>query len=174
MSKKKSLKPIKIILSIFLILFLGFSYFEDRYVINVTKSLPIGLYKLSEIDSIKRGDIVFFKAKEEIFNFMIERGYISKEISSFIKRVEGVEGDSVAVGDYLEINGIKVKSFLPNEDSIGRSLYKKTGNYHLKEGEYFLVGDTMNSFDSSYMGIINRGQIKYKANLIFKFCGGRK
>lgn len=168
--KKLLLESLRNIALFLGVLYVVFSYFNKNYVINVTASLPIGIYKLEKIDNeINKGDIVLFQAKNNINNFMLERGYISKRIKSFIKRVEGIKGDTIDVGNFLEVNGKKIKESLPKKDLLGRDLKRKDGTYTLKANEYFLVGDKINSFDSSYMGIIKRDQIKYKANLVLKW-----
>lgn len=168
--KKLIIKTLKRMFVIIGLLYICLSYFNKNYVINVTPSLPIGIYKLEKIDNkINKGDIILFTAKENVRKFMLDRGYISKRIKSFIKRVEGVEGDKISISNSLEINNKKIKDSLPDKDSFGRDLFKKNGEYLLKKDEYFLVGDKKNSFDSSYMGIIKRNQIKYKAKIILEW-----
>lgn len=79
-----------------------------------------------------------------------------------------MEGDEIEVGEHLIINK-KIKKKLPKKDTLGRDLPLKEGKYILKKDEYFMLGDNARSFDSSYMGIIRKDQIKSKAELMIEF-----
>lgn len=145
-----------------------FSYLKKNFIINLTPSINTGIYKIEEISEIKKGDIVTFNVDEDLYNFMLERGYIDKKIKGFIKKVAGMEGDEIEVGEHLIINK-KIKKKLPKKDTLGRDLPLKEGKYILKKDEYFMLGDNARSFDSSYMGIIRKDQIKSKAELMIEF-----
>lgn len=63
-----------------------FSYLKKNFIINLTPSINTGIYKIEEISKIKKGDIVTFNVDEDLYNFMLERGYIDKKIKGFIKK----------------------------------------------------------------------------------------
>ena len=51
-------------------------YFKCNYVINVTPSLPRGIYRLEKPENLKQGDIVLFDIDEDIKEMMAGRKYI--------------------------------------------------------------------------------------------------
>lgn len=146
-----------------------FSYLKSNYSINRSNSIPTGIYKLYPLENIKKGDIVTFTVSEDLKNFMLERSYIRKSTVGFIKIVAGTEGDTIEINDNLLINGKIIKENLSKVDSLGRKLPLKTGKYTLKKDEYFMLGKHKRSFDSSYMGVIKKDQMKNKAELIYAF-----
>ena len=172
--KSKSIlykRVIKLFINLSAVLFTGilvFSYLKKNFVINLTPSIQTGIYKVEIVDEIKKGDVVTFTVNEDLYKFMLERGYINDKIKGFIKKVGGIEGDEIEVGEYLSINRVRKKK-LPRKDTLGRILPLKEGKYTLKENEYFMLGDNPKSFDSVYMGIIRKDQIKNKAKLIVEF-----
>lgn len=154
------------VISILAIIMSIFYYIKDNYVYNLTSSIPTGLYKIYDFnDKLQKGDIVVFNISLKDKNFMLKRGYINKRIKGLIKKVIAIEGDKVEIGKYLKVNGKIIKT-LPDIDTLGRVLPKKNGVYILKEGEYFLIGDNINSYDSSYLGIVNDSQVLKRAKLI--------
>lgn len=165
---KKLIKILINIAAVFVTGFIIFNLFRANFTINISPSISTGVYKLKLADEINKGDIVTFEISEDIYNFMLHRGYVNKVTKTFIKKVAGVEGDEIEVDDYLKINRERKKK-LPRRDSLGRILPVKEGKYILKENEYFMLGDNQRSFDSSYMGIIKKEQIKNKAELVVEF-----
>ena len=154
------------VISVLAIIMCIFYYIKDNYVYNLTSSIPTGLYKTYDFnDKLQKGDIVVFNISLKDKKLMLKRGYINKRIKGLIKKVIAVEGDKIEIGKYLKVNDKIIKT-LPDVDTLGRVLPKKNGIYILKEGEYFLAGDNINSYDSSYLGIINDSQVLKRAKLI--------
>ncbi|WP_349764114.1 S26 family signal peptidase [Fusobacterium sp. SYSU M8D902] len=151
-------------IAIFSILFVVFYYLKDNYIYNMTPSIPIGFYKIEKISNqndIKVGDIIVFNISLSDKAFLIERGYISKRTKALMKKISAKEGDIVEVDNFLKINGKIIKK-LKDKDIMGKNLPLKKGKFQLKEGEYFLIGDSSNSFDSCYLGIIKDSQFLFK------------
>ena len=75
---------------------------------------------------------------------------------TFVKRVAGIPGDTVAVQDgYLYVNGDRYE-----ETYITRRPNYRMEAYTLQEDEYFVLGDNRaNSNDSHLVGPIQRKQI---------------
>jgi|TARA_B100001059_G_C17838853_1_gene590396 signal peptidase I len=111
---------------------------------------------------IKRGDLVAFKFNKEDKNF--DKGL------NFIKIAAGVPGDEI--------------KFSPNEMLVNRVESKIAGMTHainflqlnpkeyerqitLNENEFFMVGETIYSYDSRFWGPINEEDILGKAYAIF-------
>jgi signal peptidase I len=126
--------------------------------------LPVINSKVVDIGEPRRGDVVVFRLP-------------SDESINYIKRVVGLPGDDIrydARRKQLTINGELVKSQLegPYDEEIGVTLWheklgdkehelllmdnlqSKGGEYHVPEGEYFMMGDNRdNSKDSRYQGV---------------------
>lgn len=55
---------------LFLILVIGTLQYKSRdYTINITRSLPLGIYHLEEASDIQLGDIVQFQLEKEKMDF---------------------------------------------------------------------------------------------------------
>lgn len=170
LSKYKIIKSffINLLATIFIFIFL-FNFLKNNYAINRSSSITQGIYKLHPINSLNKGDIVVFDVNNDIYNYMLGRSYINKYTVAFIKKIAGVPNDTIELNKDLIINGQIIKRDLPKVDSLGRELPLIQGKFKLKEDEYFLIGTHIRSFDSSYMGIVKKDQIKNKAELIFSF-----
>jgi signal peptidase I len=105
------------------------------------------------IGKIQRGDTVVFWAPEDIRE-------------SYIKRVIGLPGDTVAVEDgYVIVNGRKlVENYVPPEYRDDRSYPPRV----VPPDEYFVLGDHRNSSnDSRAWGFVPRSYIYGKAVFVF-------
>ena len=105
------------------------------------------------LGQVKRGDTVVFLYPED-------------PTKSYIKRVIGVPGDTVAVEDgYVLVNGKKlVENYVPKEYRDDRS-YSPT---LVPPGDYFVLGDHRDSSnDSRAWGFVPRNYIYGKAVFVF-------
>lgn len=107
------------------------------------------------VGDIKRGDTIVFYAPEP-----------ERQSESYIKRVIGLPGDTVAVQDgYVIVNGKKlVENYVPEE-------YRDDRDYPeviVPPNEYFVLGDHRNSSnDSRAWGFVPRENIYGKAVFVF-------
>lgn len=167
--KLKDKKPILIIGA--LIGFLSYLYLiKDNYIINPSKSLPRGIYKLYPPTDIKKGDIVVFEIYEDLQNYMKQRGYILNNVTTLMKKVAAFSDDIVEIKNQeIFINNVswgKVYEF----DSKYRPLKKlKNKNLILKDDEFLALSDTDKSFDSRYFGAIKKTKIIAKSKIFLKF-----
>lgn len=151
---------------------LGAYWCRGRYVINISASLPMGIYKLYETKDkkIDKGDIVMFLFPEEAEKYIRERKYLPGNVNTLLKHVIAVEGDKVeAKNKTLYINDQEFwLGKIREKDSKGLPLpimKSKT----LEKDEYFVFGTHPTSFDSRYYGVIKRELILKKAELIWEF-----
>ncbi len=105
--------------------------------VNVTPSLPLGLYRISKDQVINRGDIVLFCLESESFIPLAgERGYLGYSdlfgrglcpggLRPLGKMVYGLPGDTISIGTdgTISINGELIEgSAARSQDSKGRAM----------------------------------------------------
>lgn len=133
------------------------------YRLNVTASLPLGLYRVTA-HSIERGGFAFFCLDSEVFiNLAKERGYLSSgrcpgEIKPLGKAIAGLPGDVVNLVDGLiRVNGQVVpQTKMREQDSKGRVMpesFLKPGR--IQEGYALMLSPYhADGFDSRYFGLV--------------------
>lgn len=136
--------------------------------INVTHSIPLGLYALTEQAVSKGRYVIFCPPDTAIFQEAKRRGYLPAGFCPggyrpVMKKVMATGGDNVAVtpsGVY--VNGQLLPFSQPQlADSAGRALTKSelSGNL-LKPDELLLMTDGLaTSFDSRYFGLIKTDRV---------------
>lgn len=167
--KIKDKKPLLVIFG--LINFLMYLYLiKDNYIINPSKSLPRGIYRLYPPTNIKRGDIVIFNISEDLQSYMKQRGYILDNVTTLMKKAAAFSNDTVE---------IKNQEIFVNNVSWGK-VYKVDSKYRplknmknedliLKSDEFIALSDVDKSFDSRYFGKVKTSEIIAKSKIILKF-----
>ena len=201
-SKRKPLKKIIYYSVLWFLIFLIISFFsfiifakKNRYVFNISESLPIGIYQKLEDKNFQKGDLVILDIPKERMDFMISRGYIDGNmLKTMLKRIEGVEGETFKVLTVEELKGSlfsennefssieisslpkkflikenKILGSISNFDSRGRQLPQMENPLILNKDEFFVMGESDNSFDSRYFGKIKKEEILYKVKPILTF-----
>lgn len=131
---------------------------NDIVLYNHSPSLPVGFYLRSD-DPIARGVIVTVRAADIAADYARERSFVD-DGDRFIKRVAATSGDTVcANGDAITLNGAVV-AHRQVRDSAGRILPRWDGCRTLLANEFLLLGDTEDSFDSRYWGVVDGSQIE--------------
>lgn len=106
---------------------LGAYWCRGRYVINISASLPMGIYKLYETKDkkIDKGDIVMFLFPEEAEKYIRERKYLPDNVNTLLKHVVAVEGDKVET---------KNKTLYINDQEfwLGKIREKTARDYHFQ------------------------------------------
>jgi signal peptidase I len=164
--KKYNFYLIILILSLVSILFAV----RNHLTINVSSSLPRGVYWLIGTGEITKGDIVIFNIPKKSEKYIHGRKYLKKDVKKLLKKVVATEKENIfRIDDKLYING-KFHSYIKSKDSNGRNLpYLSTRDLQPKSNEFFVLGINPNSFDSRYFGAIKRSDIESKAKLILKY-----
>ena len=131
---------------------------RDWLLYNHTPSVPTGWYVRSS-DEIARGALVTVRAQDVAPDYAEARNF-SDAGDRFIKRIAANEGDSVcADGETIRINDRTV-AHRASRDSEGRDLPRWSGCTVLSADEVFLMGDTPDSFDSRYFGVVREDAIE--------------
>lgn len=133
------------------------------YRVNLTPSLPVGLYRLVN-GPLQRGQIVAFCLDDmEFVQLARERGYLAagsctSGLRPLLKEISGLAGDNIRRhGDLIMVNDQVLSHTVTHDmDSQGRSMppsYLRTGV--IPPGKALLLSlHHDGSFDSRYFGLV--------------------
>lgn len=129
---------------------------RDLVVYNATPSVPTGFYVRADAP-VREGAFVTVRAVDVAADYAGVRRFTGKG-DRFIKRVaarSGVrvcaESETVTVGTQTLLRA--------RRDRAGRALPTWEGCHVLADGEVFLMGETDDSFDSRYFGVVREDAI---------------
>lgn len=129
----------------------------DLVLLNATPSVPTGFYVRADAP-VREGAFVTVRAADVAPSYASLR-HFTDDGDRFIKRVAAragvrvcAEGENVAVGAFSYAR--------QRRDSAGRTLPTWEGCHVLHDGEVFLMGDTPDSFDSRYFGVVREDAIE--------------
>lgn len=130
---------------------------RDVVLYNSTPSVPAGFYVRSDA-LVHESAFVTVRAADVAGDYAAVRGFTDTG-DRFIKRVAAREGDRVcAEGERVSV-GLETLTRAMH-DSAGRALPTWEGCHVLHAGEVFLLGQTPDSFDSRYFGIVREDAIE--------------
>lgn len=167
--KKVNKTPLLIIFSL-IILLIHWYRIKDKYIINPSKSLTRGIYKLYPPVNIKQGDIVVFKISKETKNFCKQRGYILNKTETLMKRVAAFSNDKVIIKNQeIFINDISWGKIYKMDSKYRELPQVKIENIVPNDNEFLPLVKTDGSFDGRYFGSIKNKDIQAKAELFLRF-----
>lgn len=125
---------------------------STRLVWNVSASAPIGLYRIDPAERLEVPDLVAVMPPEPLEDFMVERGYIGRDVP-LLKRVMGRPGQRVCrTGHAITVDDIPLGE-ARDRDSRGRPLPVWHGCRRVRPDELFLMNiDVPDSLDGRYFG----------------------
>ena len=127
-------------------------------VVNLTASMPRGLYLLSRDRSPREHEIVVVRLSPAANAIAVSRGYLAAH-HPVLKRVAGVAGDRICrFGGAVSING-QPAAIARARDRTDRALPRWHGCLHLRPRQLFVLGAAAGSFDSRYFGVIDQSAI---------------
>lgn len=139
--------------------------FQPRLVLNVSPSVPIGVYRLDP-DLPRRGDFAVVRLPPHHRAFAdtrLPRSFL------LVKPVVAIAGDAVCrLGLSLWINGRRSVS-VPIANRLGGPLLTWRGCQRLDPGEVFLLSTERGSYDSRYFGPIQTRYVIGKATPLLTF-----
>lgn len=146
---------------------LMFYEFKKNFTINVTASMPLGIYRLTE-ESVQVNDDVILCPPEREGRVGVERGYLLKGecpcgSAPVLKRIVAVPGDQVAINTIgIFVNGELLKNTMPlRTDSLNRRMPTQNLSKQLEANECLVVShNDARGFDSRYFGIVGFQQLK--------------
>ena len=131
---------------------------SGRLILNTTASVPIGLWWRVDgplnLGDVVRVPIEAFKATDWVPEEKKKKNAWGNH-KAFLKRVAGLPGDLIEVGDYglLRINGHIIPNSAPlSADRAGRPLKAYPLPVRLESDELWLLSDSPRGFDSRYLG----------------------
>ena len=156
--KRPAFLPVAATLAgIALVGFSAIAHPRPQLVWNASASAPIGLYRVIS-GAPERGDFVLVRLPKSIEKLAAIRGYLPGGVP-LIKRIAAVAGDDVcAFGGAIMVNG-EIVARQRKVDRAGRSLPRWNECRELVQGEFFLLGDAPDSFDSRYFGPVPSAQV---------------
>ena len=137
--------------------------------INLTNSIPLGLYRITDIKNLKNAFVIFCPDDKPAFQEAWDRGYIDSGFCPggygyLMKKVVACRGDKISVTDegVFVNHGLIPFSKPIATDGINRPLPQwRTIDYQLKEDEILtMTSQSKWSFDSRYYGPVSTKQIK--------------
>ena len=131
---------------------IGFRALACHLSINVTQSLPPGLYWLSPSRQPARGSLVAFPLPASVRELVTARRYLPPSVL-LLKRVVAVAGDAVCIaGSRYSANGIHLDA-IAAADQAGRPLPRPFPFCGVvPPGVVFVAGHGPSSLDSRYFG----------------------
>ncbi len=156
-------------MAVFGLIALGLVCYLAGLKINTTKSIPVGIYRLTDVPVGKGEYVIFCPPQTALFDEARERGYIGAgfcpgNYGYMMKRVLATENDRIVSTDEgLRINGSLLPLSKPLEtDQTGRMMPRYSFNhYKLGKTELLLMSDVSpTSFDGRYFGPLEIGQVR--------------
>lgn len=131
------------------------------YVINLSNSVPVGIYRL-EGQNLHHGAFAVIHLGQPWHDLAHSRGYLLSK-AWLIKPVAALAGDQICrLGRVITING-RISTVAQLTDEKGRPLPKWGGCKILAQDEMFLLSEMDRSFDGRYFGVTLRSELIAKA-----------
>lgn len=133
---------------------------------NVSRSAPIGLYRVEAAGQYSVGDMVAARVPVRWRPFGGARHYIPVNVP-LIKRIAAAPADRVcADGAHITIDG-RLAARRRARDGAGRKIPGWTGCVNLQTGEHLLLMEHAASFDGRYFGATAASDIIGRVQLIW-------
>lgn len=165
------MKKLSIYFTVFLISLIvtGALFHAFGFRINLTESIPVGLYRITSADPIKNRYVIFCPDERNSFRLALDRGYIDHGLycagyGYLMKKIVAVSGDILSVTkEGVFVNQILIPYSKPkSKDAMRRILLQwQATNYQLQEDEFMtMTSQSEWSFDGRYYGLVHASQIK--------------
>lgn len=165
------MKKLSIIIAIFLIstIAAGILFNSMSFRINLTESIPVGLYRIIGTEPLKNAYVIFCPDDRQSFRLAKNRGYIDHGLycngyGYLMKKVVAVSGDILSVTkEGVFVNQMLILYSKPKlQDGMNRALPQwQVMNYQLQEDEIMTMTNQSEwSFDGRYYGLVHTRQIK--------------
>ncbi|EFS20889.1 hypothetical protein FSBG_00386 [Fusobacterium gonidiaformans 3-1-5R] len=135
-------------------------------ILNITPSMRIGLYLMDDYDKkskLEKGTIVLFSppklaTKNRIYH------------NPLLKKIVAIHGDVIEIKNSKLFINKKYRGEIQEKDSYGNKINRlSNGSYTISPGEYFVLGEHPNSYDSRYYGALTKEEISQVGKLFIPF-----
>jgi conjugative transfer signal peptidase TraF len=156
---------IKKLLLFFIATFCFFMLLKHHVIVNLTSSMPRGIYIEKKKTFLQQGDIIALCLPKQLRQFALQRGYVLRGFycpqgtTPLIKEIIACPGDHVLLSDnYIQVNHIsyRIKKFDADYKRRHLTVYP---NGHYQATGYWLLGRNEHSWDSCYFGEIKSKDI---------------
>ncbi|PWY54590.1 conjugative transfer signal peptidase TraF [Legionella qingyii] len=165
------MKKLSVFIAIFFIclIALGALFHAMGFRINLTESIPIGLYRITSAESLKNAYVIFCPDDRKSFRLAKNRGYIDHGLNCggygyLMKKVVALSGDILSVTtEGVFVNHMLIPYSKPKlQDGMNRTLPQwQVMNYQLQKEEILtMTSQSEWSFDGRYYGLVHTRQIK--------------
>ena len=154
-------KGAAIFLALCILSHLAFEKIPDVFYLNVTSSLPMGLYMKVPGREFQRGDYIVYEPSQSVKEIVVKNGWGDGK-HDFLKKVGAVAGDKYSIDTktlVFEAAG-KYVGMVYETDNRGNKLPKLRGEFVVPEGYVLPVATSARSFDGRYSGAIDKSRIK--------------
>lgn len=166
------MKIIKYLLPIFTLYFLAWHF---QIGINLTNSLPQGLYIVDKNQEIQHGDIVKLCLNEYLSQktnaeLYVGYGTCKNGLKPLLKYVVGLEGDLVNVRNnkvfiHSKHTPLSTVMHIKDKDSQGKKVNSIIETGIIPTGKAFLYSYHGGSFDSRYFGLVDTSDLTHMKEL---------
>ena len=149
---------------------LGFEGMSEIFYLNVSGSLPPGLYMRVPRENICDGDYIIYEPPPEVKAIIVRNGWGDGK-HDFLKKVGATSGEKYSVNPEtlnFEIEGKYIGKVF-EKDNVGNELPKMRGNFEVPKDCVLPIATSERSFDGRYSGVISNEKIKAKVMPIFTF-----
>lgn len=156
----------------FIIVTLLYVQYKQNYIINTTKSIPIGLYSIDhDKEKLATGDTIAFCLNPKFIEFAQSQDLVRETkggwcngIQPILKTIVAVENDVVVFSqDGISVNGQLIEGTKPITEEYVE--YKTT----LKPDELVVATNEKLGFDSRYFKEINKNEVISKITPVYTF-----
>ncbi len=149
---------------------LVFEGMSETFYLNVSGSLPPGLYMRVPSENICDGDYIIYEPSEEVKAIIVKNGWGNGK-HDFLKQVGATAGEKYSVNPEtlnFEIEGKYIGKVF-EKDNVGNELPKMRGKFEVPKGCVLPIATSERSFDGRYSGVIEEKRIKARVIPIFIF-----
>jgi len=138
------------------------------YYLNLSPSVPLGVYRIAPPATLAAGDLVVFDPPEGTQPYIYGRRWLP-DGWPLIKYVGALAGETFSVeGASFYINNRYIGTVYDRDDE-GRTLPKITGTHTVEPGMFLPVSPYSRSFDGRYFGTVPVNSIKGKASPLWRY-----
>ena len=140
--------------------------FGKQIYLNVTDSVPVGLYLLSTNEGFEKNDLLLLRRPHDLESLAQNRPWLRTR-TVFLKRLQGRAGDRFCATEQTFTLAERTVPVAAN-DRDGEPLpHLPSGCQEVPEGAFIVLGDNQSSFDSRYFGPVDESLVIGKAIPIF-------